>query len=64
MEHLIEEVEAGADFIITQMVFDATDFFKFVNKCRENAIGVPILPGIFPIQVNRSTFNHLQFLHF
>eukprot|EP00111_Clytia_hemisphaerica_P006410 TCONS_00018632-protein len=50
MEHLIEEVEAGADFIITQMVFDATDFFKFVNKCRENSISVPILPGIFPIQ--------------
>ena len=51
MEHLIREVEAGADFIITQMVFDASDFFKFVTKCRENDISVPIIPGIFPIQV-------------
>ena len=51
MEHLIREVEAGADFIITQMVFDALDFFKFVTKCKNNNILVPIIPGIFPIQV-------------
>jgi len=52
MEHLIEEVDAGADFIITQMVFDAAQFFHFFKSCRTNGIAVPILPGIFPIQVS------------
>ena len=50
-DHLLEEINAGADFIITQMVFDASDYLNFLTKCRKSGIKVPIIPGILPIQV-------------
>ncbi|XP_075214161.1 methylenetetrahydrofolate reductase (NADPH) [Lycorma delicatula] len=50
LKHLKEKVEAGADFIITQIVFDAMEFIKFVKNCRSCGIQVPIIPGILPIQ--------------
>jgi len=50
--HLKVKVDAGADFIITQLFFDAETFIKFVRDCREIGIECPILPGILPIQVN------------
>lgn len=49
--HLKEKVDAGADFIITQLFFEAKTFLKFVKDCREIGIEVPIIPGIMPIQV-------------
>ncbi|XP_057296002.1 methylenetetrahydrofolate reductase (NADPH)-like isoform X1 [Hydractinia symbiolongicarpus] len=49
-DHLCEDVRAGADFIITQMVFEASDFLTFVDKCNSNGITVPIIPGVLPIQ--------------
>ena len=49
--HLKEKVDAGADFIITQLFFDIETFFKFYDDCRKIGITVPIIPGIFPIQV-------------
>ena len=51
LEHLKEEIKAGADFIISQMVFDAQMFIAFVKECRQFGIKVPIIPGILPIQV-------------
>merc|ERR1712013_125073 len=48
--HLREKVEAGADFIITQLFFKASTFKKFVDDCRAIGINCPILPGIMPIQ--------------
>ncbi|XP_054995492.1 methylenetetrahydrofolate reductase (NADPH) isoform X2 [Sorex araneus] len=50
LQHLKEKVEAGADFIITQLFFEADTFFRFVAACRALGIACPILPGIFPIQ--------------
>ena len=49
--HLKEKVDAGADFIITQLFFKAATFKKFVDDCRGVGIQCPIIPGIMPIQV-------------
>jgi len=48
--HLREKVEAGADFIVTQLFFKAATFKKFVDDCRAIGINCPIIPGIMPIQ--------------
>ena len=47
--HLKEKVEAGVDFLTTQMVFDNSLFFNFLYKLREAGVNVPVLPGIMPI---------------
>lgn len=41
-----EKVEAGADYIVTQMFFDTKVYFKYVELCRKEGITVPIIPGI------------------
>jgi len=55
---LKKKVEAGADYIVTQMFFDNQQYFDFVNLCRENDITIPIIPGIKPL----STKNQLTLL--
>lgn len=44
-----QKVEAGAEYLVTQMFFDNQKYFDFVDKCKENGIHVPIIPGIKPI---------------
>ncbi|MDQ7948047.1 MAG: methylenetetrahydrofolate reductase [NAD(P)H] [Pedobacter sp.] len=48
-KYLKQKVDMGAEFIVTQMFFDNQKYFNFVNKCRENGINVPIIPGLKPI---------------
>lgn len=48
--YLKQKVEAGAEYIVTQMFFDNKKFFDFVNACKEYGINVPIIPGIKPIK--------------
>jgi len=59
MENLVRKVEAGIDFIITQLFFDNRFYFDFVARARKAGITIPIIPGIMPItdaaQIERIT---------
>ena len=56
--NLKRKVDAGADYVITQMFFDNKVHYDFVNRCREAGISVPIIPGLKPL----STFRQLSVL--
>ncbi|MGB1508260.1 MAG: methylenetetrahydrofolate reductase [NAD(P)H] [Crocinitomicaceae bacterium] len=58
LEFLKKKVEAGAEYIVTQMFFDNQKFFNFVDACRAAGIEVPIIPGLKPIK----SMNHISFL--
>jgi methylenetetrahydrofolate reductase (NADPH) len=58
LKKLKDKIDAGADYIVTQMFFDNQKFFEFVAAAREIGITVPIIPGIKPIAVKK----HLQLL--
>ncbi|RWS24532.1 hypothetical protein B4U80_09776 [Leptotrombidium deliense] len=54
IRHLKEKVDAGADFIITQLFFESETYIKFEKDCRSIGIKVPIIAGIMPIQSHDS----------
>jgi len=58
LRRLKEKVDAGADYVVTQMFFDNQKFFDFVDAARNTGINVPIIPGIKPIAIPR----HLNIL--
>ncbi len=45
-QHLKNKIAAGAEYLVTQMFFDNSKYFEFVNKCRANGITIPIIPGL------------------
>lgn len=58
LKRLKEKVDAGADYVVTQMFFDNQKYFEFVELAKQAGINVPIIPGIKPLAVKR----HLQLL--
>lgn len=56
LRHLKEKIEAGANYIVTQLFFDNRKYFDFVARCRAEGITVPIVPGLKPIALK----SHLQ----
>jgi methylenetetrahydrofolate reductase (NADPH) len=58
LKYLKAKVDAGAEYIVTQMFFDNSKYFEFVAACRKIGITVPIIPGLKPIK----TINHISFL--
>jgi methylenetetrahydrofolate reductase (NADPH) len=49
MKYLKMKIEAGAEYVVTQMFFDNRHYFDFVRRCRDAGITVPIIPGLKPI---------------
>ncbi len=59
LAHLRTKVEAGVDFLVTQLFFDNAHYFRFVERARAAGIAVPVLPGVMPLtsvdQIERFT---------
>ena len=53
LQYLKQKVDAGADYIVTQMFFDNEKYFSFVKACRAIGITVPIIPGLKPVYTKK-----------
>ncbi|MEP3583358.1 MAG: methylenetetrahydrofolate reductase [NAD(P)H], partial [Cyclobacteriaceae bacterium] len=58
LSFLKQKIDAGAEYIVTQLFFDNQKYFEFVEKCRKAGINVPIIPGLKPITIR----NHMNVL--
>lgn len=56
--YLKRKVDAGAEYLVTQMFFDNNKYFDFVDRCRQEGIDVPIIPGLKPL----TNLRHIAFL--
>ena len=55
LKYLKMKQDLGAEYVVTQMFFDNQKYFDFVNKCREEGITIPIIPGLKPFTTIKQT---------
>ena len=53
LRHLKAKVDAGADYVMTQICYDADRILAFIGRCREAGIDVPVIPGVKPLSTLR-----------
>ena len=63
LKYLKAKVDAGADYIVTQMFFENARFFEFAEKCKEAGINVPIIPGLKPMTTAKQCTNLPKVFH-
>src|SRR6185312_14282729 len=63
LKHLKAKVEAGAEYIVTQLFYDNEKYFNYVKLCRDNGINIPIIPGIKPISTQKQLQSLPKFFH-
>lgn len=63
MKYLKAKVDAGAEYIVTQLFYDNSKFFDFVKRCRENDITVPIIPGLKPVTMKKQLLTLPKLFH-
>lgn len=63
LNFLKRKVEAGAEFIVTQMFFNNDKYFEFVDLCRENDIHIPIIPGLKPFATKKQLYALPKIFH-
>ena len=63
LKNLKDKVDAGADYIVTQMFYDNKMYFNFVDECRTIGIDVPIIPGLKPISSKKQLMTLPSIFH-
>jgi methylenetetrahydrofolate reductase (NADPH) len=53
IKYLKQKIDAGADYIVTQMFFDNQKYIEFINNCKEAGITIPIIPGLKPLTTKK-----------
>ncbi len=57
------KVDAGADYIVTQLFFDNNKYFRFVDACRKGGINIPIIPGLKPLATRKQLTGLANIFH-
>lgn len=63
LQFVKQKVEAGAEYIVTQLFYDNQKYFDFVDKCRAIGINVPIIPGLKPISSKNQLLSLPKMFH-
>ena len=63
LKYLKQKIDAGAEYIVTQLFYDNQKFKDFVEVCRNEGITVPIIPGIKPISTKKQVLSLPKFFH-